>query len=162
VSVATMRRGGTALQVAGSQFAVAGCSYLALAVAARHLDAAGFAAVSAYYLLINAGRGVFAAVELETTRAIAHAVAVGADDRPARRAAWRHTGMLLAGTLVLLAASVPLLGPVVGSGTATVALLVLGAVALAASYLMRGPLAGHRSYGRYGATFWVEAAAVAP
>lgn len=155
-----VRGGSTAAQVAGSQFAVATCYYVVLAVAARHLDAGGFAAVSAYYLLVNAvGRGLFAAVELETTRAVAHAVATGVEDRPARRAAWRHTGLLLVVALVLLGASTPLLGEVVGSGTATVGWLAVGGVAMAASYLLRGPLAGHRRYGRYAATFWAEAGA---
>lgn len=155
-----LRTGGTAAQVAGSQFAVATSYYVVLATAARHLDAGGFAAVSAYYLLVNAvGRGLFAAVELETTRAIAHAVATGADDRPARRVAWRHTGLLLVVALVLLGVSTPPLGRVIGSGVTTLGLLAVGGAALAASYLLRGPLAGTRRYGRYAATYWAEAGA---
>jgi O-antigen/teichoic acid export membrane protein len=135
--------------VGGSQVALAASNYLLLALAARHLSPAGFAAVSAYYLLINTvGRGLFAAVELETTRA----VAAGAHGT---RAAVRHTGVLLVGALVLLGLAAPLLT----GGAATVALLAVGAITMAASYLIRGPLAGLRRYGRYAATFWVEAGA---
>lgn len=142
-----LRHGGTAAHVAGSQVALAASNYLLLAIAARHLEPAGFAAVTAYYLLINTvGRGLFAAVELETTRA----VAAGAHGM---RAALRHTGLLLVGALVLLGLAAPL----VTGGVATVALLAVGAVTMAASYLVRGPLAGLRRYGRYAATFWVEA-----
>lgn len=155
---AVLRRGGPAAQVASSQLALAASNYVVLAVAARNLDAAGLAALSSYYLLINTvGRGLFAAVELEATRAVAAAVAAGQDDAPARRAALRHTGMLLAGALVLLAASTPLLGGIMGSGFSAIALLAVGVVGMAASYLLRGPLAGHRRYGLYAATFWVEA-----
>lgn len=144
-----LRRGGAAAHVAGSQVALAASNYVLLAIAARHLDAAGFAAVSAYYLLINTvGRGLFAAVELETTRAVA-AGAHGLRD------ALRHTGVLLVGALGLLGLAAPLLT----GGAATVALLAVGAVTMAASYLIRGPLAGLQRYGRYAATFWVEAAA---
>jgi O-antigen/teichoic acid export membrane protein len=158
VRASVLRLGGTAAQVAGSQLALAASNYAVLAVAARNLDAAGLAALSSYYLLINTvGRGLFAAVELETTRAVAAAVAAGRDDAPARRAALSHTGMLLAGALVLLVASTPLLGGIMGSALTAIALLAVGAVGMAASYLLRGPLAGHRRYGLYAATFWVEA-----
>ena len=127
--------------------ALAASNYALLAVAARHLDPAGFAAVSAYYLLINTvGRGLFAAVELETTRAVAAG---------GRGAALRHTAVLLVGAFVLLGLAAPLLT----GGVTTVALLAVGAVAMAASYLIRGPLAGRQRYGRYAATFWIEAAA---
>ncbi|GAA2548626.1 hypothetical protein GCM10010210_20880 [Pseudonocardia hydrocarbonoxydans] len=144
--------------MAGSQIALAASNYLVLAIAARHLDAAGVAVLSSYYLLINTvGRGLFAAVELETTRAVAAALAAGRDDGAARSAALSDTGLLLAGALILLGVSSPLLLAVTGSGTATVALLAVGAVAMAASYLLRGPLAGAGRYSRYAATFWIEA-----
>jgi O-antigen/teichoic acid export membrane protein len=145
-----VRRGGAAAHVAGSQVGLAASNYLVLAIAARHLQPAGFAAVSAYYLLINTvGRGLFAAVELETTRA----VAAGADGR---RAALVHTGVLLVGALALLGLSAPLLAGVL-PGPAGFALLAVGVVGMAASYLIRGPLAGLQRYGRYAATFWIEA-----
>ncbi len=145
-----MRHGGAAARVAGSQVALAASNYVVLAIAARHLPPAGFAAVSAYYLLINTvGRGLFAAVELETTRA----VAAGADGR---RAALVHTGVLLVGALALLGLSAPLLAGVLPGASALV-LLAVGVVAMAASYLVRGPLAGLQRYGRYAATFWIEA-----
>jgi O-antigen/teichoic acid export membrane protein len=145
-----LRRGGAAAHVAGSQVALAASNYVVLAIAARHLEPAGFAAVSAYYLLINTvGRGLFAAVELETTRA----VAAGSHGRGA---ALRHTGLLLVGALVLLGLAAPLLTGVL-PGAATMALLAVGAATMAASYLVRGPLAGLQRYGRYAATFWIEA-----
>ncbi|HKQ43335.1 MAG TPA: hypothetical protein VJT79_12665, partial [Pseudonocardia sp.] len=99
-------------------------------------------------LINTVGRGLFAAVELETTRA----VAAGAHGM---RDALRHTGVLLVGALVLLGLAAPLLT----GGAATVVLLAVGAVTMAASYLIRGPLAGRQRYGRYAATFWIEAAA---
>ena len=158
MKAAVLRRGGPAAQVASSQLALAASNYVVLAVAARNLDAAGLAALSSYYLLINTvGRGLFAAVELETTRAVAAALAAGRDDAPARRAALHHTGMLLAGALVLLVVSTPLLGGIMGSAFSAIVLLAVGAVGMAASYLLRGPLAGHRRYGLYAATFWAEA-----
>jgi O-antigen/teichoic acid export membrane protein len=158
VKAAVLKRGGPAAQVARSQRAPPASNYVVLAVAARNLDAAGLAALSSYYLLINTvGRGLFAAVELETTRAVAAALAAGKDDAPARRAALRHTGMLLAGALVLLVASTPLLGGIMGSAFSAIGLLAVGAVGMAASYLLRGPLAGRRRYGLYAVTFWAEA-----
>lgn len=157
-AAAVLRRGGSAAQVAGSQMALAASNYAVLAVAARHLDAAGFVAISSYYLLVNTvGRGLFAAVELETTRAVAQAAAAGLDDGPARRAALRHTGLLLVGAFVLLAVSSPLIGGIMGSGFSAIVLLAVGAVGMAGSYLLRGPLAGQRRYGLYATTFWIEA-----
>lgn len=154
-----LRKGGSAASVASSQFAVAGANYLLLALAARHVGDAGFAVLTSYYLLINTvGRGVFAAVELETTRSVAHARAVGVDDAPARRAALRQTGLLLAAVAVLIVVTAPLTAPVLGSTAAAIGLLAVGAVAMAASYLLRGPLAGQRRYGLYAGTFWTEAA----
>jgi O-antigen/teichoic acid export membrane protein len=154
-----VRRTGAAAQVAGSQIGLALSNYLVLAIAARHLDTAGFAAVSSYYLLINTvGRGLFAAVELEATRAVADAVARGHDTAPAVRAARRDTLRLLVVALVLAAAAGPLLGHALGGPGVAIGLLAAGAVTMAASYLLRGPLAGRRRYGLYAATFWIEAA----
>ncbi len=157
-AAAVLRQGGSAAQVAGSQLGLALSNYAVLAVAARHLDPAGFVAISSYYLLVNTvGRGLFAAVELEATRAVAEAGAAGLDDGPARRAALRHTGLLLVGAFVLLGVSSPLISGIMGSGFSAIALLALGAAGMAASYLLRGPLAGQRRYGLYAATFWIEA-----
>jgi O-antigen/teichoic acid export membrane protein len=144
--------------VAGSQLALAVSNYAVIAVAARSLDPAGLAAVSSYYLLINTvGRGLFASVELEATRAVARAGAAGLDDGPSRRSAVRHTGLLLGCAFVLLGASTPLIGHVMGSSLSAFVLLGIGAVGMSASYLLRGPLAGQRRYGHYAATFWIEA-----
>jgi len=149
-----------AAQVGGSQIALAASNYLVLAFAARHLDAAGFAALSSYYLLINTvGRGMFAAIELETTRAVAATLALGGDSRPVLRHAGRQTLLLLFVAFVLLGVATPLLSEVVGSSPATLGLLAVGAVGMAMSYLLRGPLAGDRRYVHYAASFWVEAAA---
>lgn len=148
-----------AAQVGSSQIALAASNYLVLAFAARHLDAAGFAALSSYYLLINTvGRGMFAAIELETTRAVAAALALGGDGRSALRHAGRQTLLLLLAAFILLSVATPLLSQVVGSSPATLGLLAAGAVGMAMSYLLRGPLAGSRRYVPYAASFWVEAA----
>ncbi|ODU01202.1 MAG: hypothetical protein ABS81_21265 [Pseudonocardia sp. SCN 72-86] len=154
-----VRRTGAAAQVAGSQIGLALSNYLVLAIAARHLDTAGFAALSSYYLLINTvGRGLFAAVELEATRAVADAVARGHDTAPAVRAARNDTLRLLVVALVLSAVAGPLLlGQALGSSALAIGMLAAGAVTMAASYLLRGPLAGRRRYGLYAATFWIEA-----
>lgn len=154
-----VRRTGAAAQVAGSQIGLALSNYLVLAIAARHLDTAGFAALSSYYLLINTvGRGLFAAVELEATRAVADAVARGHDTAPAVRAARNNTLRLLAVALVLSTVAGPLLlGQALGSAALAIGMLAAGAVTMAASYLLRGPLAGRRRYGLYAATFWIEA-----
>lgn len=154
-----VRRTGAAAQVAGSQIGLALSNYLVLAIAARHLDTAGFAALSSYYLLINTvGRGLFAAVELEATRAVADAVARGHDTAPAVRAARTDTLRLLVVALVLSAVAGPLLlGQALGSSLLAIGMLAAGAVTMAASYLLRGPLAGRRRYGLYAATFWIEA-----
>ncbi|GEL24101.1 hypothetical protein PSU4_30550 [Pseudonocardia sulfidoxydans NBRC 16205] len=154
-----VRRTGAAAQVAGSQIGLALSNYLVLAIAARHLDTAGFAALSSYYLLINTvGRGLFAAVELEATRAVADAVARGHDTAPAVRAARNDTLRLLVVALALSAVAGPLLlGQALGSATLAIGMLAAGAVTMAASYLLRGPLAGRRRYGLYAATFWIEA-----
>lgn len=149
-----------AAQVGGSQIALAASNYLVLAFAARHLDATGFAALSSYYLLINTvGRGMFAAIELETTRTVAAALALGGDGRSALRQAGRHTLLLLLAAFMLLGVATPLLSEVVGSSPATLGLLAVGAVGMAMSYLLRGPLAGSRRYMPYAASFWVEATA---
>lgn len=153
-----VRKATLAAQVAGSQIGLAGSNYLVLALSARHLDAAGYAAISSYYLLINTvGRGLFAAVELETTRAVAAAQAVGGSVHDARTDALRHTAILLVGALLLVGASAPLLAAALGSSTSAIALLAVGAVTMAGSYLVRGPLAGTQRYGRYAVTFWLEA-----
>lgn len=149
---------GTAAQVATSQLALAVSNYAVLAVASRDLAPSGFVAISSYYLLINTvGRGLFAAVELEATRAVAEAVAAGRDDRPARSAALRHTALLLVGAVVLLGVMSPLISGLMASGVSAIVLLAVGAVGMSASYLLRGPLAGQRRYGLYAATFWIEA-----
>ena len=107
-----LRRGGSAASVASSQFALAGSNYVLLAIAARHLDPAGFAVLTSYYLLINTvGRGLFAAVELETTRSVAHARATGVDDVAVRQAAVRQTGLLLVAVAALLVLASPLTVP---------------------------------------------------
>ena len=114
-----LRRGGTAAHVAGSQVALAASNYLVLAIAARHLDPAGFAAVSAYYLLINTvGRGLFAAVELETTRAVAAGARGMRAAAAHRRAARRRAGAARARAPLLTG----------GASAAAIALLAVGAV----------------------------------
>jgi O-antigen/teichoic acid export membrane protein len=146
------------LAVPASLVGLAASGYLALVLGARALPGAAFAALSAFYLLANTvGRGTFAALELELTRGVARARAQGADVRAVCRAALVRGALLVAGVLVLLAITSPLLVRAVGDEH-VVALLGLAAVGLAASSYLRGPLAGDRRYGIFAASLAAEAA----
>ena len=161
-ATALVRHLGIAAEVSGSQIALAGSGYVVLALAAHSLPVAGFAALGSFYLLLNTvGRGIFAAVELELTRAVAHASAAGQDGRALRAAALRRTGGLVLLAMALVLACAPLLVLIVdASWVAVVGLLGAGAVTMAAAYHVRGLLAGRRSYHSYAASFWVEAVVV--
>ena len=156
---AALRARPAMMAVPGSQLALALSGYLVLAAAGRTTAPIVFTAVSAFYLLLNTvGRGVFAAVELELTRAVSAARAVGDPGRWAAVALLRRTMGLLLAAVALVAAATPLLSPVVGHDPAVLVLLVLGAAVMAASYFVRGPLAALGRYRAYSATFLIEAA----
>jgi O-antigen/teichoic acid export membrane protein len=146
------------LAVPASLVGLAASGYLTLVLGARALPGAAFAALSAFYLLANTvGRGTFAALELELTRGVARARAQGVNVQAVCRAALVRGALLVAGVLVLLAVTSPLLVRAVGEGH-VVALLGLAAVGLAASSYLRGPLAGDRRYGIFAASLGAEAA----
>lgn len=136
-----------------SQVLLALAGYVLLALAARTMPAAGFAAVSAFYLLLNTvGRGVFASVELETSRALAASDAAGEDGRPVLATAARQALVLLAAAVALSLAATPLLPDIEVAGA-----LALGSATMALSYGVRGPLAARRRFPAYSATFALEA-----
>lgn len=153
-----VRQLGSAFEVAASQIALALANYAVLALSGRALSASGFAVLSAFFLLVNtAGRGVFAAVELELTRSIADARARGVHETVVRSTALRHTGLLAGVAALALAAAGPLLWQTLGNQLSVVALLAVGMASIAFSYWVRGPLAAARRYHRYTATFGIEA-----
>lgn len=136
-----------------SQVLLAIAGYVLLALAGRTLPAVGFASISAFYLMLNTvGRGVFASVELETSRAIAAADAAGAPVAPVLLGVVRRTCVLVVLAVGLSFAAAPLLPDL-----EIAAVLALGSCAMALSYGVRGPLAARRRYVAYSATFLVEA-----
>jgi O-antigen/teichoic acid export membrane protein len=135
-----------------SQVLLALSGYVLLALAARTMPAAGFAAISAFYLLLNTvGRGVFASVELETNRALAAADAAGEDGRPVLSTAARRAALLLVAAIALSLAATPLL-----PDFEVACALALGSCTMAISYCVRGPLAARRRFPAYSATFLLE------
>ncbi|GAB2919487.1 hypothetical protein GCM10027047_16310 [Rhodococcus aerolatus] len=151
----------SAVRVSASQVGVAGTSYLALALGGRALDAASFAAFSTFYLVLNVlGRGLLSASELELTRAVAAA----GDDRAAAAAATRgglrHSLVLTALAVLGVAAASPVLLRAVDGDVAVLVILAAAMPGMAASYVLRGPLAGSLRYAAYARSFFVEAAVI--
>ena len=137
-----------------SQVLLAVAGYLLLALAARSMPAADFAVISAFYLLLNTiGRGVFASVELETSRVLAAADAAGRNGRPVLATAMRHAAVLLVVAIALSLAATPLL-----PGFDVAVALAIGSCTMAVSYCVRGPLAARRRFRAYSLTFLLEAA----
>ena len=137
-----------------SQVLLAVAGYLLLALAARTMPAADFAVISAFYLLLNTiGRGVFASVELETSRVLAAADAAGRNGRPVLATAMRHAAVLLVVAIALSLAATPLL-----PGFDVAVALAVGSCTMAVSYCVRGPLAARRRFRAYSLTFLLEAA----
>ena len=149
---------GAQLAVPVSLVLVAGSAYLLLMASGRVLPGAGFAALTSFYLLSNTvGRGTFAVLELELTRTVPRTRARGESIVAPVRAVARGGLLLLAVVCVLLVAAGPLVAPVIG-GWDELVLLLVAALTLAASSLVRGPLAGDRRYGLFAATLAAESA----
>lgn len=159
---ATKRRSWViAVEVSGSQLAVAGSGYLTLVLCGRTLNSAGFAAITSFYLLLNvAGRGLCSASEMELTRAVAHAGNQLPRVGGVCRLGSRHAAAMVGLAVVMVIAASPLLDRAFGHDPVLVAMLALSLPGMAASYLLRGPLAGTRRYHNYSATFAIEAAVV--
>ncbi len=137
---------------------VAGSAYLLLMASGRVLAGGGFAALTSFYLLSNTvGRGTFAVLELELTRTVPRTRARGESIVAPVRAVARGGLLLLAVVCVLLVAAGPVVAPVIG-GWDELVLLLVAALTLAASSLVRGPLAGDRRYGLFAATLAAESA----
>jgi O-antigen/teichoic acid export membrane protein len=149
---------GAQLAVPVSLVLVAGSAYLLLMASGRVLPGAGFAALTSFYLLSNTvGRGTFAVLELELTRSVPRSRARGESIVGPVRAVARGGLVLLAVVCVLLLAAGPAVAHVVG-GWDELGLLLVTALTLAASSLVRGPLAGDRRYGTFAATLGAESA----
>lgn len=145
------------LGVPAALLTLAGSGYLVLMAGSGALPAAGFALLSAFYLLANTvGRGTFAALELELTRSVARARATGRDVAGPCRVVLGRGLVLLLGVLAVLALAVVPLERVLG-GPGAVALLGAGAGGLAASSYVRGPLAGAGRYGGFVLSLLLEA-----
>ena len=159
MSVSVRRRAvGAQLAVPVSLVLVAGSAYLLLMASGRVLPGAGFAALTSFYLLSNTvGRGTFAVLELELTRSVPRSRARGESIVAPVRAVARGGLALLAVVCVLLLAAGPAVAHVVG-GWDELVLLLITALTLAASSLVRGPLAGDRRYGAFAATLAAESA----
>jgi O-antigen/teichoic acid export membrane protein len=156
-----LRNLASVVEVSGSQFALAGTGYLTLALGGRTLDAAGFAAITSFYLLLNVvGRGLCSASELELTRSVAHAGREQVEAGGVCRAGIRHTAVMVGLAAAAVLAAAPLLDRVFGGDLVLAALLALSLPGMAASHVLRGPLAGTRRYHPYAATFAVEATVV--
>jgi O-antigen/teichoic acid export membrane protein len=158
VPVRRRRSLGAQAAVPVSLVLVAGTAYLLLMASGRVLDAAGFAALTSFYLLANTvGRGTFAVLELELTRTVPRSRVRGESIVGPVRAVAGGGLVLLAVVCVLLLAASPWVAHVVGGWTELVLLLV-AALTLAVSSLVRGPLAGDQRYGLFAATLAAESA----
>jgi O-antigen/teichoic acid export membrane protein len=159
VTVPVRRRAlGAQAAVPVSLVLVAGTAYLLLMASGRVLPGSAFAALTSFYLLSNTvGRGTFAVLELELTRSVPRTRARGESIVGQVRAVARGGLALLAVVCVLLVAAGPAVAHVVG-GWDELVLLLVTALTLAASSLVRGPLAGDRRYGAFAATLVGESA----
>jgi O-antigen/teichoic acid export membrane protein len=159
VTVHVRRRSvGAQVAVPVSLVLVAGSAYLLLMASGRALDSAGFAALTSFYLLSNTvGRGTFAVLELELTRTVPRTRARGESITGPVRAVARGGLALLAVVCLALVAAWPVVAGVVG-GWDELVLLLVTALTLAVSSLVRGPLAGDQRYGLFAATLAAESA----
>lgn len=147
---------GAQLAVPVSLVLVAGSAYLLLMASGRVLDSAGFAALTSFYLLSNTvGRGTFAVLELELTRTVPRSRARGESIAGPVRSVARGGLALLAVVCLVLVAAGPAVAGVVG-GWEELVLLLVTALTLAVSSLVRGPLAGDQRYGLFATTLAAE------
>lgn len=132
--------------------------YLFLMLAGGLEDKSHAAAMASMYVLVNLiGQGVFAGLELETSRSLSRAAAVGDDIAPVMRRAVRHTAALLAACWVFVLAASPILvaGPLHKQWVLIPTVLV-GTVSYSLSYLVRGLLGGQQLFAGYSATLVAE------
>ncbi|WP_111766339.1 hypothetical protein [Nakamurella deserti] len=117
-------------------------------------DPAVAAALSSVYLLSNIlGPGVFVAVEQETSRRVSGAA--GASAAGTGRAAAAVAALT---TAVLVAAGLPLTGPVLGGDRGLLFALLCCVAGSAAVFHTRGVLGGQRRFRRYATGLLVDAA----
>ena len=138
---------------------LSGFAFLAVAGHGRFFPADA-AALSVTYLCLNVlGPGIFVAVEQETNRRVARALA--APDRytlPLRRLGVTTAGLAAVTILVLLAAGPWLVPRLLGGHVGLLIALITGAAGSAAVYFVRGVCAGSGRLRRYGATLLVDGA----
>lgn len=152
-------RAGAALTVPLGQLFFALSGFVVLVLAGRTGPPAAFATVTSFYFLLNTvGRGMFSAVEMELTRTVAAARAEGTSVRRVCAQSVPATLVLLAGSVVLVVVSLPLLAEIVRGDAGVVALLLAGAVGIAMSSFVRGPLAALGRHRAYSASFGIEGA----
>ncbi|MBS2533674.1 hypothetical protein KGQ20_12925 [Catenulispora sp. NF23] len=132
--------------------------YLFLILAGGIKDKPAAAAMASMYVLVNLiGQGVFAGLELETSRSLSRAVAVGDDIVPVMRRAVRHTAALFAVCclFVLVASPILVAGPL-RKEWVLIPTVVIGTFSYSLSYLVRGLLGGQQLFVGYSATLVAE------
>ncbi|WP_194891662.1 hypothetical protein [Catenulispora pinisilvae] len=132
--------------------------YLFLILAGDIKDKPAAAAMASMYVLVNLiGQGVFAGLELETSRSLSRAVAVGDDIVPVMRRAVRHTAALFAICCLFVVAASPILvaGPL-HKEWVLIPPVLIGTFSYSLSYLVRGLLGGQQLFAGYSATLVAE------
>lgn len=132
--------------------------YLFLILAGDIKDKPAAAAMASMYVLVNLiGQGVFAGLELETSRSLSRAVAVGDDIVPVMRRAVRHTAALFAICCLFVVAASPILvaGPL-HQEWVLIPPVLIGTFSYSLSYLVRGLLGGQQLFAGYSATLVAE------
>lgn len=133
-------------------------SYVFLALGARGLTPAGFAALSALWVVVyTGGPGVFLPFEQAIGRAIAAHRADPAQERRVVRGLVIVSG---ASMVVLLAAALlfrtEITSRLYDGSDATFLAMLLALIGMWAAYVMRGVFAGHDRYTAYGAQLAIE------
>ncbi len=147
------------LAVGAGALALAGGSYLHLALAGRSLDSVAMAKFSMVWALVfSVGAGLFIPLEQEASRAVAARVALGDGGLPVLLRGMRVSGGLLGTLLVLLAVGArPVAGLLFSGDRSMVAALGAGFAGLAVAHVARGVLAGHGRFRDYCAQMWLDA-----
>ncbi|WP_344461282.1 hypothetical protein [Kitasatospora kazusensis] len=147
------------LAVGAGAAALAGASYLHLALAGKVLDGAAMAKFSLVWALVfSVGAGLFIPLEQEASRAVAARIALGDGGLPVLLRGMRVAGGLLGALLVLLAAAArPLAGLLFSGDRGMVLALGAGCAGLAVAHVARGVLAGHGRFRDYCTQMWLDA-----
>ncbi|MDH6576492.1 hypothetical protein [Kitasatospora sp. MAP5-34] len=147
------------LAVGAGALALAGGSYLHLALAGKVLDGVAMAKFSMVWALVfSVGAGLFIPLEQEASRAVAARIALGDGGLPVLLRGMRVAGGLLATLLVLLAVGARPVADLLFSGDRRmVVALGAGFAGLATAHVARGVLAGHGRFRDYCTQMWLDA-----